>query len=411
MKQKFILFILLISCFKTYAQSNYETGFIITQDADTIKGYIHTGKNNSYQKLCLFRTSLNEGIQKIQASQLASFQFNNGEKYISINHLNKKNENEQIFALVLEEGRLNLYFYRGTYYVQKQKGRITRLKNNEIKVIVDGVESRKKSQKYIGILSYLLSDYPQLRSQVQKINYSGKDISRLINKYNTKFNSTKSKTKIPWSITEFGGYLSTSYSRPEFSIEEEELFADHLSNANWKFSQQIGCGLFIENRHSRISKNWAIHLETHFQKITYSSSAEIMYSSTKYIYDNQVEHYTLNIPVGVKYYQAYQSVKAYIMGGLYFKKTFAHNNKTSGLRQTSDNIFILPEMNTYEPESNKLGLWFSLGLRKKINKKLDLFSEIRYSKNKSKVSTTINNTHFVANQKNINIGLHIGLYF
>ena len=411
MKKNYLLFILLLSCLNIYSQSNYEAGTIVTVNADTLKGYIHSGVNNANPKFCLFKNNLNEDPVRYTPSELSSFQINNRDKYISISYLNKRKVAEQIFALVLEEGRASLYFHKSIYYVKKQEGEIVKLDNNEITIIKEGTEYRKKT-RYIGILSYLLSDYPQLRSQIQRIKYSGKDISRIINKYNTKFNDSNSvsKSKTPWSIVEFGGYVSTSFSRPEYSTAKNR-HSNHLTDANWELSQQLGCGLFLESRYMRVLKNWAIHLEAQVQKITHSASAEILYGSTKFIYDNNSKYYSLNLPIGIKYYQNYKGFKTYIMGGVYYNKTFSDENKTSGILINSNNVFTLPNVKSYEQISNSLGFWLSIGLRKKVKRNLDLFSEIRYYQNNKNIISYGTNTFFIAKQKNINIGLHIGLYF
>lgn len=412
MKQKLFLIILLLSCIKVQAQSVHQKGFIVTQQSDTIQGLIKSKANTINLKHCLFKPSQNEEEKTYWPNQLISIQFDQGEKYLTIDHLNKKDEIEQVFALVLEKGRMNLYHYKNSYYVQKQKGKITKLENNEIEVVEHGLAYRKASQKYIGILSYLMSDLPKLRPQIQRVNYSGKDISQLINKYNLHFDNTTKRTedKAPWSVLEFGGFLSTSFSRPDFSISHDPL-PDHLTNANWDISQQYGIGFFLENRYSKIAKNMAVHIEAHLQKITYSSNFETSYLGTEYVFNNQLEHFALNIPLGIKYYHSFTNMKGYIMGGAFFRKTFAHNDKTTSLRKMSNNIFIQPEIDSYEPISHKIGLWLSIGIRKKLNDKLDLFSEIRYSQNQNKVGSQINNTRFKAKQKIINIGLHVGLYF
>ena len=412
MKQKLFLAILLLSCIKVQAQSKYKKGFIITHKSDTIHGFILDNPNITNPKNCLFKSSLNDLETNYTPNNLTSFQFDHGNKYITFDHQNKKGSNERVFALVIEEGRINLYHNKSTYFVQKQQGKIIKLENDKIEVTENSISFKKESKRYIGILIYLTSDFQQLRPQIKKLKYLGKNISELISKYNLKFDtSNQKKTKSDsWNKIEYAAYVSTSFSKPNFPTKYNPLL-DQLANANWDISQQFGLGFFIENQYTKILKNTAVHIEAHLQRITYTANSEPSNNGTEYVFNNQLEHFALDIPLGIKYYHSIANIKGYIMGGVYYKKTFAHNDKTSSLKKMNNNIFIQPEVESYEPISNKIGLWFSLGVRKKINNKLDLFSEIRYSQNESKTARNINRARLIEKHQNINIGLHIGLYF
>lgn len=86
MKKRLVIFYLFLFCYLTVqAQKNYNLGYIITNNKDTIKGYIDCGLGSQNAKACHFKSKLTDSVQIFLPGQIASYHFTSGVKksYVS----------------------------------------------------------------------------------------------------------------------------------------------------------------------------------------------------------------------------------------------------------------------------------------------------------------------------------------
>lgn len=188
-----ILFMLL-TC-NIYAQSNYVSGTIVTNDGNTLKGLINYQDWLVTPEAITFKSG--ESIREFKASEIKSFNVS-GDRFISRNvkleiteqRFQRMDINDKplfvdktIFLNVLVEGIIGLYEfydYRPHYFVEKG-GDFIELTNR--KYLAEDNNDVITRKKYLGQLNYLLSECSTVKVKAD-LSYKRKELSKLIDEYN-----------------------------------------------------------------------------------------------------------------------------------------------------------------------------------------------------------------------------------
>src|SRR6056297_887116 len=231
---KTIFFTCILLFFQTI-HSQYQEGYIITKNGDNKLGLIKNQNWNNNPERIYFKTDSKTPEQTIELSRLSEFGIGNDIKFVisevdlemssdKINNLTRDKrpvfEKKTIALRKLIEGKISLFEYQfsnGTrYYVKKIDG------NFEPLVFKKYLESGNRvgtNEHYKQQLSLLFSDKSaELQTDLERLSYSRKSISKIISKYNLLNNSNsisyteKIKSKAKLNIALFGGLEQTSVS-------------------------------------------------------------------------------------------------------------------------------------------------------------------------------------------------------
>lgn len=179
-----ILFLLIIN--NLNAQNNFKIGYIIGLENDTIHGYIERNPNLKNRNICSFKKEINQKSQDFTANDIKAYRIENSKFYISKDILINEVET-RVFLEYLLKGIVNLYYLAGinyeNYYIEKDNKLI--LLSNEEREVID--ENNKKfvveSNQYVGILTYLFQDAPELRNNIQSTGFTYKSLIKITEDY------------------------------------------------------------------------------------------------------------------------------------------------------------------------------------------------------------------------------------
>jgi len=182
LKIKFILFLLPIVLLLN-AQSNFQSGYIIKPNNDTINGYIEIRDSKSNSRQCFFRDSLAGKSQMFGPGDIEGYRFLNGKFFIS-KSIKEIQSGEKVFLEFLVNGRVNMYHFsdeKDRYFVEKE-GEIYELLNSDGIRKIDNVDYQKERKEYIGILNYLLQD-AHIQSDIQRSELGAQSLISIAQKY------------------------------------------------------------------------------------------------------------------------------------------------------------------------------------------------------------------------------------
>jgi len=161
MKKVYKILILLVLCIgSVQAQRDYRKGYIITNQQDTIYGWIDYRGDIRNSKLCSFKKTETEQATEYSPSDIAAYRFIDSKFYVSKN-VGTADAPNQVFLEYLVNGMAKLYYFRdertnNRYYIEKD-GRLLELKMDEKEVEVNGKIQIVTVKSYVGILRATLN--------------------------------------------------------------------------------------------------------------------------------------------------------------------------------------------------------------------------------------------------------------
>lgn len=176
MKIFLIVSIMAFICLGVNAQSNYKRGYIITNDNDSIAGWIDFRTDKMNQKQCKFKPSEQEKETIYLPGEIAGYRFTDEGNYYVSRDIEINEELQKVFLEYMVQGMMNLYsYYDGQQYFffEDAAGKMTMVtkKPDEIK------DSKYfEDKKYKGVLLYMFKDYAPVGDVVKKANFNQKSM-------------------------------------------------------------------------------------------------------------------------------------------------------------------------------------------------------------------------------------------
>ena len=169
-KELIIIALLVLAGTGVLAQNDFRQGYIITNQQDTIHGWIDYRGDIRNVKICSFKKTETEQPADYTPMDISAYRFNYSKFYVSKN-IGSVDAPKQVFLEYLVNGMANLYYYRddGTndhYYIEKD-GQIHELKIDEREVDIDGTIKIQTVKSYIGVLKAVLNVW-DMNSEIDK---------------------------------------------------------------------------------------------------------------------------------------------------------------------------------------------------------------------------------------------------
>jgi hypothetical protein len=301
----FFCFLLQISM-PLMAQKNYQPAFVVNNSGDTLRGFIDYREWFVNPKEIRFKSSENGSIRDFKPNDIRTFKVVNDlyvSKTVDIEFDSTTNafrwipyeansifKDSSVFLLSLVQGRGSLFMLihpsrRTSYYLQKDAIKPILLvnRNTLTSTYLDTIKDKSfnrydwnwnftstdleqaKSGVFGIQIKYLLSDFPPQLSEINKLSYKAKSLSRLINAYNQQFDGEKS------SITNDEGFnrvkvkvgINAAYMSSSMNISVSGSFYNDLFVMK---GSGYGFGVTSQYILPRMRGKWAI-----FNDFTYNS--------------------------------------------------------------------------------------------------------------------------------------------
>ena len=344
----------------------FRSGYIVTKENDTIRGYLLEERTVSVFRHCKFRKHGQEDVVKYTPHEIAGYGIDQDKRY-EAKKIDLNGELEEYFLEYLVNGVVNLYFivsnYTEYYYIEKDQEMI-QLSNEEIETANGYI---KQTNQYIGALTYIMSDSPELLPEVKNSGFSAKSLINITTEYH---NAT---------CTEYSCINYTSNTRTWFylepyigfnhavlfiaSTEGEAIDQSAIAGIDFRFSssQQL----------KRLSGLVGVSLtKSQFDATFYST----LFTGFPRRYDVEVSYLGLRIPLGVQYEIIDRKVSFY--SGIGYTNLFMLNSSS----KVEEYVVGYEEPFSVDNyiQNYQLGGYLELGLRYRTSENNYLLAKSRF---------------------------------
>jgi len=151
------------------SQTNFLDGYVLLNEYDTLYGRINNNNSMKNALLCELIPSNSDSVRKYIPSQIYGYRFIDGKYYVS-----KHVGNRMIFLEYLVNGNLDIFYYLDSfnadhYFASNDSVELVELTYMEYTKKVDGKTYLYKSSPYVGVLSRLTNDCPELKPEIPEI--------------------------------------------------------------------------------------------------------------------------------------------------------------------------------------------------------------------------------------------------
>ncbi len=278
MKKHFFLSLFLLNSILTFAQKDYQPGYILLNNGDTLKGYILDAIKSGYNHtICSFKSTPEAEAKEYAPFEIIGYQYSNNIYYVS-KHVPFKNHTKDLFLEYLVEGRVNLYYYNKSpekiYYVEKLDGQLIPLTFIQKDTVLREREFTITEKNYIDSLAKVFEDCPELNKELLYLNFNHKDLINISKEYHEHTCQPgedcivyqKEKT----SKVTFGFYLDYNYSI--FNIREGMYF--YYYQINYPINAyNPGIGFELALKPSYWKDKYAVSWYSDFSKQTFKADS------------------------------------------------------------------------------------------------------------------------------------------
>jgi hypothetical protein len=377
------VFLLLFSISETAGQTDFQLGYIITIENDTIIGLIDYRGDIRNSKKCSFKTDKDSAIIEYKPFDIKGFRFTDGKFYVSKSIL-IENSKDSIFVEYLVNGIADLYYYRNIdqdhYLIEKNNGEMFELSNEKIYGFDKDRKTRyiRNSNKYIGLLKVAFSDCSQLYPQVDKAELNHKSLINITKNYHDFICQDQKciiyEKQLPIIKIIFAPVINFNLSTAK--IEHNSFY----SSFNFNKSTSLSAGGVLNISLPRINDKLSSQIEVLTGENYFHSF--LMYDEVPIInyYDFHIRSIYLNGLISLKY--TYPQGKLRPIGNLGFSLYYSiHPEYKIILEQVSGSTVFTFEDNNIPIPSFLYGGFGKIGVNYYLNEQIFLFLTLSYGFN------------------------------
>ena len=310
MKKRFLsfctfLFLVLFG----YSQQNYLPGIIVKLKGDTLRGFINYQNSEKNPLNIYFRSDMNHEPDIFSPQEVQSFMVAN-EIYISATvSINEGFYGTQelgnspeivlqtgtVFLQVLVKGNKSLYYLKDSkgreqFYVELDSRYELLIYHKYLKNLTNsgdiaGANTITEDKRYIGQLSYYLSDCPKIQSSLRNLKLSKQNMVKLFRQYyecmNVKAEYEKKSDETKADFGAIGGLALTSL---KFKAEDGSF--DELVNSDFPVSPGVAFGVYYNKKLSRNLGRLSLHNELFFSNYKTEAFYKVVVNENRYVNNN-----------------------------------------------------------------------------------------------------------------------------
>jgi len=292
--QSIIILVFILGIFQVNAQNDFRKGYIITNNNDTLYGFIDYRGNASNAHECIYKPDLQAEKLNYTPVDIKGYRFTDSKFYVS-RYINTGEKEEHIFLEFLINGIVNVYYYRDFkrehYLIEKDKGQFLNLKDEPKEVTVGSTMYIRESKKFRGILKYLLNDSPKIGSEIDNTELNHKSLIKLVNDYHYQVCNDRSciiyerkPTKIKIGFGPLLGYNTEILSAHNSTFDDLYYF----KNSNFSVATYPSFGFFFKVNIPYFNEHLFFQYEGTFSKSLSKSVNPVN------LYDNLYASFSIN---------------------------------------------------------------------------------------------------------------------
>jgi len=376
-----------------FAQKDFRPGYIIKNNADTVKGFVAYQSGKKSIEGCVFREARKGATSTYAATEIQGYGILGDRLYQSIELPNESIKNKRVFAKILVQGDLTLYQYNEFFLVERNDTLTVLPKPKEEQVGPQNDLKMKRDSKYIGILNYMLLD---CQMNANTASFSEGSLSKAVYKYNQCKKTDIAKQNLrplaKLDVVIFASYVNS-----------------HLTYDHFKFipfqGNSVAGGGGLEIYSPRVFDRVVFSLETWYNKSFYQGYYEGTFAGDVIREDVFAEFTSLKIPFGIRYNFRSPGNTPYLKFGIYWSSTKSFEVTTIEEREIAGGVLTDEFPGGYDVKNTK-GFSLSLGYEKTLVKDTRIFTEFKYERGEGYFGTPV-----VNDSRMVNYYFLIGLRF
>jgi hypothetical protein len=376
MKKLFFLAIFSSWTLCVFAQTDFRSGYIISHDGDTLYGLLDYREASRKYRVCAFKTSAEAQAKEFTPEQIQAYRFLRSRLFVSKSIQVDGNRDQLVFMEVLVEGRMSLFRHGNAFFVSKDDSVLYKLTNERRERIKNGRRVIVTSNRYLGLLNFLMSDCPKMKSAIQPMNLSERKLTELVAAYNACRDAPAItyKSQLPYVRAAVGIMGGISVSDMEISGDDPEY--EHLQGP-FEPSQSPLIGLSVDLSSPRMNQRISFYASLMYQRSRFYSYRMVhgtYYTNRHYV---TIEMASLQLPIGVKYTFPERRYTTYVDAGVLSNYRLGGRSEWIKEREADNVVETYPE--TVSLNKNQFGFWGGIGIRRTLSPSLNIFLECRYS--------------------------------
>jgi hypothetical protein len=285
---------------EVWAQASFLPGYLLTNNKDTIKGYIDFRNNDKNSKKCSFRVNQKAEIVTYSPGEIKEYRINGGKYFIS-KEVKSKDSKEMYFLEYMVDGITDLYYYWNDgphYMIEKKNGEIFELTNEEKSVITNGKEYLHKTHSYTGWLKVIFQDCPQIFSMIDKAPLENKSLIRITKKYHEYVCDDEKciiyENTLPFLRVKFAPVISVGFSA--FKLGSDQEFP-----ANYGPKILPSAGLVLKFTFPKWNDKFALLFGNEFQTTQFKENDNPLLLNTPAIREASISSSDIKTTLAFKY--------------------------------------------------------------------------------------------------------------
>jgi hypothetical protein len=189
MNSKFVLIIFLVfTVNQIKAQNNFNDGYLLVSEKDTLFGQINNKNYYSNSQFCEFRYTISDSARRFYPEKIFGYRFKNGKYYVS-RDIKIQDDTVRVFVEFLIHGKLDLYFFQDNgnnnhYYISKNMQPLNELIHIKEYIEKDSMQMLHETRPYFGLLTYFTADCAAMKNDIKGLNELGhKKLISFVEKY------------------------------------------------------------------------------------------------------------------------------------------------------------------------------------------------------------------------------------
>jgi len=303
-----------------HGQSNYKQGYIITNEMDTIYGWIDYRTDAMNALECNFKTDEKSQKQTYLPGTIFGYRLaNEGKFYISKN-ITINNVSQMVFVEFLVQGIVNLYYYMsskdplslfGYYIYEDETGKMTVItKKPDQDVHIDDLTIYKKvDNSYKGIMRYLFQNSDAAMKDIDRLQFTQQSMIDITKDYHRQMCTTGEDCIV------FAGTPDKHYTLFNFSVYAGyQIYHD----VSWGDSWSPTIGGRMNTTVPRFNKYLSFQLDLSLSRTSGKYIEDGEYFDIKYHNEYDLSQILLPAKFGFKYtFSKYKLRPSVELGGVF----------------------------------------------------------------------------------------------
>ncbi|MDR0295516.1 MAG: hypothetical protein LBH91_04910 [Prevotellaceae bacterium] len=339
---------LLIVFGEVHGQDNYKKGYIITNDRDTLVGWIDFRTDARNMRICNFKTRETGKIVSYLPKEIYGYRFYQEGKFYVSKEVTVNDEQRTVFLEYLVQGIMSLYYYvelsppgqkMKFYFFEDEVGNITPVTKKTDRQVDNnkGYIEVYEDFHYKGVIKYLFKDLETISKEVDKLPFDQKSMINITKEYHAQvcitgeecviYETKKDKAYNLFKFSVYGGIQLASekpLGRTTFPVIGVGLNVS-VPRFNKNLSFQVN--LAFSKIHKTVSFDEKNSPECHYEYVqgALSAGGQKVWGCTEYL--SRVKSNCILVPLqlSAKYSLGQYKIRPIFEGGLSLTSSYINN--------------------------------------------------------------------------------------